>query len=49
MKNSKESKLSEKMTIKDAIKWESLGYELICDNGDISGIVKREEPHAVRS
>lgn len=45
----KPMKLADAMTIADAFKWLTLGYELICENGEVTGIQKRKEPHVVEA
>lgn len=49
MKTGSKKKIADTMTIADAFKWLSLGYEINIDNGEVTSIQKRKEPHAGES
>lgn len=38
-------KISETITIADALKWQAMGYEFEIDNGEVTKIRKRKAPH----
>ena len=38
-------KVSESLTIFDALKWQAMGYEFMINDGEVVGILKRKAPH----
>jgi len=44
-----EKKIADTMTIGDALTWQAMGYELLINNGEVTGIIKRKVPHVGES